>query len=235
MALGAVHRQFMFLHGVTLSLVQSFVFVMLRRLFQSVSARLWCQLAAAQPSRVFTTLPNLMSVRNVMKMRFMAFSRLWMKTFTTVSDPEDRIQNHLPAKPWAWHCNQFSTLSSRLYLPACPQGYQRSLQKTGCSFLRCRAWYFIEEDDPVFLGQLVLCVLNHFCVLPVSGNALYEDLLPTVQPVAPPNLFLAFLELLSKVLFLVPQKISWQETDSPKGKTLGIRSSLSEDDVIEGF
>lgn len=67
----------------------------------------------------------------------------------------------------------------------------------------------------------------------MSGNALYEDLLPTVQPVAPPDLFLAFFEFLSKVLFLVPQKISWQETESPKGGTLRIRSSLSYD-VIEG-
>lgn len=67
----------------------------------------------------------------------------------------------------------------------------------------------------------------------MSGNALYEDLLPTVQPVAPPDLFLAFFEFLSKVLFLAPQKISWQETESPKGGTLRIRSSLSYD-VIEG-
>lgn len=50
----------MFPHGVTL--VQNFVFGRLRRLFQSVCARLWCQSAAV---------PNWMSVRNVMKMRFM--------------------------------------------------------------------------------------------------------------------------------------------------------------------
>lgn len=133
-----------------------------------------------------------------MKMHFMPFSVLLMKIFTTVSSRENGIQNHLPVKPWAWQCSRFSTLSSGLSLPACPQGYQRSLQKTGCSFLRYRAWYFIEEGDPVFLGQLFFCVLNHFCVLPVSQNVLYEDLVTTIQSVAPLDLFLAFFELLSK-------------------------------------
>lgn len=205
----------MFLRGVALSLVQNFG--KLRRLFQSVSARLWCQSAAVLPSSIFTTLSNLMSVRNVMKMHFMPFSMLLMKIFTTESGPEKRIQNHLPVKPWAWQSSQFSTLSPRLSLAVYPQGYQRSLQKTGCSFLRYRAWYFIEEDYSVFLGQLVFCVLNHFCVFPLSGNALCEDLLPAIQPIASLNLFLTFFELLLKVLFLVPQKISFQ-----RGKLWGL-------------
>lgn len=164
MALGVVHRRFMFLHGVTLSLVQSFVFARLRRLFQSVSARLWCQLAAALPSRIFTTLPNLMSVRSVMKMHFMPFSRLWMKTFTTVSDPENRIQNHLPAKPWAWHCNQFSTLSSRLLSPSLPTRVPKEPAKDRLLFpqvqsllFRWRRWSSFPWSAGALCSESLLC------------------------------------------------------------------------------
>lgn len=80
---GAVRMLLMVLHGVTLSLVQNlvFVFVEVQKVScQSVSDRLWCQLIAVLPSSIFTTPPNLVSSRNLMKMHFMPFSRLLMKT-----------------------------------------------------------------------------------------------------------------------------------------------------------
>lgn len=205
-----------------LSLVQNFVFGRLRRLCQAVCARLWCQPAAVLPSSVLTTLPNLMSGRNAIKMNFMPLSRLLMRSFTTVSGPENRIQN-LPVKTWSL------TVQLPLFHPGfvsqlVPRGTKEACKRQAAFSSDPR--YFIEEDGPVFLDQLVFCVLNHFCVLPMSGNALCEALLPTVQPAAPLNLFLPSLNC-QRFYFWFPRKSSCQQTESPKGKTLGIRSSLS--------
>lgn len=105
---------------------------------------------------------------------------------------------------------------------------------TCCTFLSYRASNFTVEVDPFVLGQPVLSVLNHCLVLHVSGYAFCEDLLPTVQPVDPLYLFLAF-EVVPKVLFLFPQKISynWQGTckrlrlSLPRGKLWGLEVLFS--------
>lgn len=183
----------MFPCAVTLSLVQ--IFLCKHRLFQSLSARLWCQSAAVLPSSIFTTLPNLMSVRNVMKMHFMPFFMLLMKTFTTVSGPENRIQSHLPAKPWAWQCSQFSTLSWDFPSRLVPKGTKGACKTQAVLSSDTQLGISLKKWN-VFLGQLFFYVfkslLCSFCV----WKCCLWGLAPYCPACSSPNLFLAFFELL---------------------------------------